>query len=204
MRYDGVALVTQLQINWNWTGGELINAKVDFAGHLALTASQQSPPLDASTPVLEQIPLSAGIQYAPGTLYNVFQVIPNVASATLTITNAVQEYVNSSTVVSGFLWKGRKMGIIDWSLSINQQDNVRNLFQIGDQIALKLFIDQTTFWLMKYGLVKDFTGIQVNRETGAIIAQTIAIDMDGVSAVDGSLGTITTPGNSVYWPITQS
>jgi hypothetical protein len=46
--------------------------------------------------------------------------------------------------------------------------------------------------------VRDFSGITVNRETGAIIARTINVDM---AAYYGSnAGQILLPGGTQFWP----
>lgn len=202
--YSGTAFASQLAITWDWSSGALIRSQLDFVGHLALTSAQAAPPLDASVPVLESIAVSNGIWLQDITTSVASAAIPNVAQATLTITNSIQEYVNSSTIVGGSLWKGRKPGIVDWAAAIVQQDNVRTAFAIGDQVALKMYVDATTFWNLQYGIVKDFTGIQINRETGAIIQQTINVDMDAVKITDGSIGSITQPDGTLFWPINQS
>jgi hypothetical protein len=203
--YSGTALVNQLAVTWDWATGALISSQVDFVGHLALTTAQGAPPLDASVPVLEAIAISAGITCKDITKADVlYTAIPNVTNAVLTITNAIQEYVNSSTIVSGDLWKGRKAGTIDWAVAITQQDNIRTQVAVADQVALKMFVDATTFWDLQYGIVKDFTGIQINRQTGAIIQQTINIDMDAVNINTGALGQIVQPNGTLFWPINQS
>lgn len=203
--YSGTALASQLVITWDWSTGQLIKSQLDFVGHLALSRAQGAPPLDASVPVLESIAVSAGIQCKDITLADsAYTAFPNVTNATLTITNAIQEYVNSSTIDSGDLWKGRKAGILDWAVSMTQQDNLRTQIFIGDQVALKMYVDATTFWDLQYGIVKDFTGIQINRETGAIIQQTVNVDMDAVNINTGALGQIVQPNGTLFWPINQS
>jgi len=199
--YSGTALVSQFTLNFNWQSGEILNGQIDFGGHLALTTSTGAPPLDASTPVLNSI---ANCKVSYSTNDSTYNDLANVAQATLTITNALQTYVNSSSVVSSRVWTGRKAGIMDWNLSITQQDNDRSVFTKGDQVSWKLFVDATTFWALRFGLIKDFTGIQIARDTGAIIQQTIAVEGNAVNSSSGALGSIVKPNLSTWWPQAQS
>ena len=204
--YEGTALVKQFQLMLNYQGGEPVNYQCDFDGHLALSPmSSIAPPLDASVPAVYPIAPALGVEIAPSPGFSSYSALPNIAQATLTVSNALVPYVNSSTVVSDELWTGQKAGVFDWSLQIVQQDVDRTTLNKGDQVAVKLFVDGTHFWLLKYGIVQEFTGIVVNRETGAIIQQTIPILMAGVKNADGSLGTITAPDTTtVVWGTAQS
>src|SRR6185437_15471936 len=195
IEYSGTAIVRQLVVNWNFEGGEMINMAIDFDGHLNLTSQGVSGAvyLDVSTPTIPPIALGS-LSYATVSPWTSFTTWSDVASATLTITNEVQEYVNSSTIVAAagvnHLWKGRKSGNMDCTLSVVEQNLNRSRFNKGDDIAVRLYVDATTFWELKWAQVKDFTGIQVDRETAKILQQTVNTEFNGVLTADGSLGSI--------------
>jgi len=198
LRYSGTALCKSVAITWNWESGDILSQVVQFEGSLELTKASGADPGDAVAPVLPEVG-PTDIKWAAGNLTN-FASLPNMTQATLTITAAVTPYVNSSTYINGFLWTGKKAGPIDWTLAIQQEDTERltNIFEIGDVVNLKLFTDASLYWLLTYGFVRDFTGITVNRETGAIISRTINIDMNAYYG--STAGQIAMPGGTVYWP----
>lgn len=202
--YEGSAVVRQLVVNWNFTGGEMINLAIDFDGHLAWTTQgvSGSVVLDPSTPTLPPIVL-AKLQYSTDS-GSTFTDWSDVSTATLTITNDVQEYVNSSTIVAAHLWKGRKAGNMDCTLSVVEHNTDRTRFSKGDDLVIRAFVDATTYWELKFMTVKDFTGIQLDRETARIIQQTVNMEFNGVKVSDGSLGSIKLPDTTTWWPVAQS
>lgn len=193
-QYSGTAMVSSVVITWNWANGEPLSYVCNFDGHLALSTS--SGTTTDATAVDAPIVALTKVQYDPGSGY---VDLPNLTQAVLTISAANQAYVNSSTVVSGQLWTGRKAGVLDWTLALSQQDNIRvsGIFNVDDDVKLKLFTDATLFWELWWGHVREFTGIQANTETGAILARTINMDMNGYNAANGK---INKPGAVVWWP----
>lgn len=198
MRYSGQAMVSQLQINWNWGAGEIINSQIDFAGHLALTAAVGAEITDASFPTVPPVTVTK-IEYAPGPNFDTFEELDCLVSAQLTFQCALQSYVNSCTIVASRLWTGQKAGPIDWTLAITQQDNARTLTK-GQQVALRLYVNATEFFLLKWGRLQNYTGINVDRQTGAIISQTLNFGMDGFDTVGEDVGQIVLPDATVWWP----
>jgi hypothetical protein len=197
-RFEGNALVDSIAITWNYGSGEYLGHVVNFSGHLALNTTVGAMPADASAPDMPPVALTkiqSGAPVAP-----TYADIPNIVTATLTITSANQSFVNSSTIVDGVIWTGRKAGTVDWTLALSQQDNLRVSapFNTGDNLSLKLFSDASLFWLLQWGHVREFTGVEANRETGAIVARTINIDMTALNTT--ALGTITEPNGTVWWP----
>lgn len=196
MRYSGQAMVSQLQVNWNWGGGEIINSQIDFAGHLALTAATGAEISDAVFPVVPPVTVTK-IEYS--TNDSDYTELDCLVSAQWTLTSALQAYVNSCTIVSSRLWTGQKSGPIDWTLSITQQDNARPLAK-GDRVSLRLYVTATTYFLLKWARLQNITGITVDRETGAIIGQTLNFGMDGFNTDSSAVGQIVLPDLSVWWP----
>lgn len=198
----GAALVDSVVITWNWQNGEIIGHQVNFGGHLALTEQSSSVSVDSSQP---DVPTFNGtkIKMSTDEFVGMEEEIPNLTSATLTITAENQTYVNSDTVVSGVTWTGRKAGNIDWTLAMNQEDNAKQgstgIPTIGSRYNFRLFDDATSYWDLLWGHVVDFTNLNVDRETGAIISRTINVAMDGFDGT--STGKITLPGaGSNFWP----
>jgi hypothetical protein len=196
MVYDGQAMVGSVGLAWDWQGAGLLVETYNFAGHLALSKDDSAAPFPDL--VLPDPLESCGtkIQYSIGS--GAYADFENLTAAQFTLNCALQAYVNSSTAN----WTGQKAGPIDWTLSLSQQDErrVAGVPDIGDDIRLKLFIDATRFWELLWGHVRDFTGIDANRETGAILARTINVDMTANTASGGALGSIDMPGATEWWP----
>lgn len=197
MVYDGQAMISAVSLAWDWQGAGLLVESYQFAGHLTLNKSDSAAAfLDASLPSPNE---SCGtkIQYSMGSgAYTDFE---NLTAAQLNITCALQAYVNSNTAN----YTGQKAGPIDWNLSVSQQDErrVAGVPDIGDDIKLKLFIDATLFWELLWGNVRDFSGLTADRESGAILARTINIDMTANTSSGGALGSIDLPGAVEWWPV---
>lgn len=199
-RGTGNAIVDSVNINWNWKGGEILNSALNFSGHLALAWAQGADIDDASDPNAPEV-AGTKIEYAIG--LGAFAELTDLISASLTISAANQSYVNSSSHIAGKTWTGRRSGPIDWTLAIVHESEIRGAFPFnkGDDISLRLYIDDTDFWLLKWGKVKDFTNLTADIETGAILNRTINIEMNGF--VDGDEGEITLPGETApWWPAT--
>lgn len=196
--YGGDAVVSRVVLNWDWRSGAIIGHTVTFAGHLELTKTSGADPGDSAVPTVNPT-TGTKVEWVAGNLTN-FAELPNVVNASLTFSAAMASYVNSSTYINGKAWTGQKSGPIDWGLSITQEDDERltNIFSPDDIVQVKLFTDSTLFWLLKHGIVRDFSGITVNRETGAIIGRTINIDMNGYYG--STLGAVIMPDTTQWWP----
>lgn len=208
-RYTGSALVENVQINWNWQGGEILNGVVNFQGNLALTHEESGADIDDLTvPTVPPI-ADTRIMYLQDGFWKSWDTL---VSANLTITSALQTYVNSGTIVidgsTKRIWTGRKCGPIDWSLQVTDQDVQRsNLFTKGEIVGIRLYVSVTQYWQLMWGQVQEFTGITVDRETGAIIQKTVPINasmMDpDAGTYDASVGSIRRPADSAsnpWWP----
>jgi len=196
--YEGDCVVKQVRVKWDWKSGAILSHTVDFDGHLELEKVSGADPGDAVSPNLKQVGgtklLWAANTGTPAT------ELPNLTSMELTISAAVADYVNSSTYINSVLWTGRKAGPIDWSLKIMQEDDERltGVFDIGDFVNLRLYTDDTLFWLLTTGLVSGFSGITVNRESGEIMGRTIDIAMNAYYG--SSAGVVKLPGGTQWWP----
>ena len=200
--YSGTALITQLALTWNFTAGEVLSQAYDFGGHLALTPNQAAAQItDASLADLPLVQLTK-VQYSTdGSTFTNWTALSQVV---LTLSNAVQTFVDSDTIVSGRIWTGRKKGNpSSWTLAVTEHNIDRQRFTKGQQLWLRLFVDAIHYWELKWGKVKDFSGIQVNVETGGIIQQTVNLEMnlidDGiVSTTPGVLGHVAKPDSTLW------
>jgi len=200
LRYEGNAVAKSLAIVWNWKTQEIISHTVQFEGDLELSiVTAGADPGDAVVP---DVPSPGGtkIDWALNNSGS-FSTLPNLTQATLTITQAVVSYVNSSTYIAGQTWTGKKSGApLDWTLAIQQEDTDRatTVWDPGDVLDLKLFTDASLFWRLKFGLAGDFSGITVDRQTGAIIGRTLNVAMNAYYG--SSAGQILLPGGTQLWP----
>jgi len=196
--YEGDCVVRQIQQKWDWKGGAILQHTVNFDGHLELDKVSGADPGDTVAP---NCPMVGGTKITWAANGGTPETeLPNLAQATLTISSAVSDYVNSSTYIGGTLWTGRKSGPIDWSLSITQEDDERltGIFDIGDVVNLRLFTDSSLYWELTTGRVAGFNNIRVDRESGEIIGRTIEIEMNAYYG--SSAGHIKLPGGTTWWP----
>jgi hypothetical protein len=188
---QGDAYVMQFILNLNWEGNESVNQSFDFNGSGALEFPAAEFLEDDTSPNIGSICELKIEQSTDGTT---FTPIENIATATLTITNDVTEYVNSSTNC----YNGRIPGPIDWTLSLNLHDNVRPI-PIQENRIFKIWINKTDFWLLEWGHVDSYSDLSVNIETGEIISQTLNAQMSGFDE-SGGVGQIVLPDKTVWWP----
>lgn len=211
-RYAGQALCEQAVVTWNWGAGDILTCQETFKGHLDLQEQGDTGAqvLDESVPTVPPVACTK-IEWSPYDVDN-FNEWGFLVQAVLTMSMELQPYVNSSTVVDDGgicrIWTGQRAGIYDWTLSVTEQGMDRSLFVKGQKIQLKCYVDDTDFYLLKWGQVKDFTGIDVNPNTGAIIQQTVMIEMDGFDPAAGSYasatGEVLLPGGEQWWPFSGS
>lgn len=196
-RYDGNAVVSQLQHNWSWQDGQMQSQQYTFAGHLALTPSDNGVALtDVTTPDIKEV-CGTKIQYQESS-GGAWTQVPALLTAQLMLSVAISPYVNSDTEC----WTGQMAGApVDWTVSLTQQDMRRGLqFDVPDDIGLRMFIDDVLYWELLWGHVVSIGGITADRETGAILQRTINIAMDAMSGI--ALGHVLLPnvGNTEWWP----
>ena len=191
--YAGNAIVDAVNINWDWAGGQIINHAVNFSGNLGLTATPTDTAISDSSWNDPESTNGTVIKYSPdGTTWT---TLGNLTQASLGINASNPSFVNSST--AGLT--GRRAGPIDWSLQLSIESNLNGSGLVkGTSYQWRLYTTATLFYLLKWGRVKGFSGLNVNRETGTIIAHSIQVEMD--ATVGGVAGSILMPGGASYWP----
>lgn len=203
--YSGTAIVESILVNWNWQTGEIINHVVNFGGHGALAADDATVAIaDATFPDAPEI-CGRKLLYCPlagcgsvGSQSDCNLEWPQIVSIALTISSDVVTSVNSSTDC----WTERFAGPIDWTAAIVEEETQREGLpgiDVGLDVELCIFVKPTEHWHLKWGHVRDFSGITIDMETGAITSRTVNLDMNGFDQVGQAVGLITQPGEVTDW-----
>jgi hypothetical protein len=200
-------------VTWDWSTAAIINWALAFSGNGPLVTNQSNDLTDLTDPDVPSSTLARIVFDADG-----FEPTSGgggsggfggsgaeeeicVASSSLTLTAANLPYVNSCTEGCTY----RKAGVIDWTASVVVQNNRRDLdldtpFDIGDDLDMRWYINAEEFWWLKWAHVKDFSALTVDVESGAIITQTVALEMNGFDAINNLRGKIVMPGaNKAWW-----
>ncbi len=192
--YIGDAIVDSIAITWNWENAEITSTTVNFASAGPLTRG--SDEFTDTSDILAESPIGGQVRIS-GVDGSSFAELCPVASATLTISAANKTYNNSCTNGA----TGRKPGTLDWTLAlVIQETDLDDLpFDIDDFVGIQIDDGDTgDFWELLYGIVKDFSGFSVDRESSAIIQVTANIEMS-VDDHAGNPGAITLPGAGSPW-----
>ena len=193
--WQGSAIVASIAAMWNWENADILQVNTNIEANGALTLGTAESVADDSAPSIYS-PIGIPVKVLNGFSSGSFAAIPNVTQMTLNILSATKAYVNSSTNGN----TQRDAGPIDWNASITiQEGDVSTLpFQVGDYVALQMFIDATNKWQLSWGLVQEFSNFEANRETGDIVSVQANIAMAGFDN-SGNTGEIILPGASEPW-----
>lgn len=205
--YYGPAIVGSVALSLNFESSELFNFQTNFSANGAL-ARKSDIIADASTPAVfqpsnarvvlldpdESVLGSGSGSISTGDEFCVTQV-------SITFVSALQDVINSCTDS----WTERRAGPIDFTGSMTVQDVDPDNFgvEIGDDLILRIYVNATQYWEMKWVHIKDFSGVTADRETGAIMSMGINFEMNGF--YDGNDGQIILPGAAdPWWPEASS
>lgn len=196
--YEGDAIIDQIVVSWNWETGGIIATDYTFSGNGELTKATDTvvDTTDVDVPESCGTIVKTAIVYPAGV--PTWIELVKLVSAQLTITAANQTVINSSTAN----WTERKAGVIDWAVSIVSQDldAITDADMDTEDLGLQLYINATEFWSLTFGIIQGQGGITVDRESGAIINQTINVEMNGYDTAEGE-GEIILPGaGAAWWP----
>jgi len=204
LTYYGNAIVDSIALTLNFESSELFNFQTSFSGNGALarksdvvsdaTDPEAHTPLDARVLILDPGGDVLGSDSGSASGGEEFCV----TNLNFTITSATQTSVTSCT--NG--WTERHGGPIDMTGSMTVQDIDPSSFglEIWDDVIIRIYVDGTDFWELKWVHIKDFTGLTVDRETGAIMSMGISFEMNGFLENYGT-GRILLPGaGSNWWP----
>lgn len=196
--WQGTALINSVAITWDWATNAPISYVASFSGHGDLTTVTGAPYDDTAAPTF--LPPCGGFVQRVVTPTPVR--VTRVKQAVLTITRDMVQSVNSGDTAGAskcvtMRYPGAK---IDWTLALTRDEGNEDAAMLPKSVhELKLYVDNTNFWHLKYGIVGDMTGISVDRESSALISYTNNISMKAADA--GTLGFIKRPGaGSNWWP----
>ena len=181
--YEGTAIVDQVVITIDWKTGAGISYVINFSGTGELTETTGSyeddsfPDVPSSTDATVMLvgPDGSFGSGSDGSGPGGETELCGIETLTLTLTAANAASVNSC---SGG-WTTRRPGIIDWTLNlVVDEASLAGLpFAQGDYVWLRIYVDETRYWSLKWGMVKEFTNFTVDRESAAIISVTVPIEM---------------------------
>jgi hypothetical protein len=194
--YTGNAIVNQVVITWNWQNNEIIQSSTSFQGVNFLTVGSGL----IQDPFIPRPPTICGVKVrVSGGSVGAETDWPNVSQATLTFTTDNPEFINSSTYDEGTgkCYVGRVPGPLDYTLDI-QEDSTESFVGISDDVIVKLFVDATRFWEMKWCHVGSHSDINVNIESGEVVRQTANLLMNGF--YDNQIGQVIDPNLNQVWP----
>jgi hypothetical protein len=194
IRYSGTIYITDVTIKWDYTTNAIVGYDLNFVGHLGLTRSEGAAVVDSVSTIEVESSLCP-LKY-DAVLAGDYVPFSDVTTAQLKISSEVSSFVNSST---GNETGRRSSSLVDWEFSATIERTDNTLAE-GTEITLQLHTTAALFWELKYGLVREYAGISADRTSGAIMSQTLVIEMSSNKQADGSLGFIKVPGGTQYWP----
>lgn len=197
---QGPAVCNEVEIVWDIESGAAIMHTVSFESNGALVLGPVTVTADISVP---NPPSSIGtkVQVADPAASPSFAELTDVRTITLRITRDNQSYVSSGTAGQ----TQRKSGNLDFALSISiYTDNFGNAIipTVNEVQHVKLFVDATTFWELKWARFGEASDMEVDRENAAIVGMTLNAEMEGFTliATVPTEGYIKKPDATTFWP----
>lgn len=184
--YGGEAIVDSVAISWNFETGDLIGHVVNFGGRVPLERTADVYE-DNSTPAQQEC-IGLGIEVDGET-------VRRVTTITLTLTAENKTYVDSSTAG----WTGRLPGNIDATLAFGVHGTNPDDFilSVGGDLDVKLYVDDTDFWRLRWMHFKDVSGINVDVEGSGVVGFSANFEFNGW--VEEEQGCIILPGEVEPW-----
>lgn len=191
--YEASALLEQIVINWNFETGAPITHTGTIGGNGELEYKTDLELLDEST--LQKVSsCDTKIQLGAEGSETDWDGI-TTAALTLSVDPV------TSAASGGGCWTKRAANAKNWGFTARLQNtdrgNVLLMPTKGSIVRMRCFINATEFWLLEWGMVREYTNIAVNRATGAIIGADVAIDMQGFN--NGVVGKVSRPGADGDW-----
>lgn len=198
----GAAICDQVEITWDIEAGAIISHVVTFSSNGALTEGTAA----ASDSTVPDPPSSIGTKVEVADVVMppaspAYVEVPDVRTITLTISRANPSYVSSSTAGE----TKRVAGPIDVQVRINvYTDDVSGapIPTVNEVNEVKLYVDATTFWHLKWIMFTEHSDYTCNVETGELVSVTLNGSMDGYTSVAGTPieGFIKKPDATTWWP----
>lgn len=195
----GTAMVDEVVITWDIEGGGIISHEVSFSSNGALTLGTAAA-TDATVPA-PPTAIGTKIEESDAIATPAFSEITDIRTITLTLTRSNQAYVSSATAGE----TQRVMGPLDATVSFSlYEGDPANLIAVNAVKHLKLYVDATKFWELKWVRFGEASDIQCDVEDGALVGATQNASMEGFTDVAGTAteGYIKDPSVSpvTWWP----
>lgn len=184
---EGPALADSARISWDLEGGRLIRNVVEFGanGVLSRGAAVAS---DVSTPGRFT---SKGMQLKIDS-----SAEDNVRTMELMLSADNKPYNDSGTLGD----TKRRAGNFDCTASYSRYCSAYSQLPTeGTIIEVQMYVTDTLYWHIKWLMVEGITDVQVNRQTGDLIAATVGLSFTGFDAA-GATGFVKTPAAATVWP----
>lgn len=198
---SGAVMCSSVAIMLNHESGEPIGHTISFEGNGAATFGAEAglPDNTVQAPIS---PMDCVVKITPAEdASHTEQTIADVRSADIGINRELFAYTSSSTAKQ----KKRIAGVWDAEASVSMYVTDPALFPTpGAMYTLKIYVSATTFWEIKWALLLEISGVDVDRETGAIIGAAFrfgfsAVTMYGAPPGSATLGEINAPGDVNWW-----
>lgn len=193
--YSGPAIVDSIAIAVNWASNDPITVTVNFSsdGELVKGTGLYEDDSDPTGATAEDVLATYLLAGGSGSA-EVDGIDLCLSQFTLTLTAGNVTSINSCTDGQ----TGRKEGNFDWSASLVVEEDGRPDFDIDDNLEIWLYLNDVMAWHLKWGIVKDFTNLTVDRDSAAIISQTVALEMNGFDDDEGE-GVVESSAGEI-WP----
>lgn len=195
------AIVTSLNINWNWTAE---NRGVTWTANFGSTGAYEQID-DFDGPCEDDVFCEDNVCDMDFDIYlpcDPFTAVDwcNIVSANLTFTNAVASYSNNSTNCQ----VNKSAGNLDWTLEVVDQ-NPCNILTLGDDFRIVLGVDALGLfnWELRWGQVTGFSNYRIDTESTEVIGKTTTFGMQAVLCCedeDPQRGFILDPNGVTVWP----
>jgi len=167
---SGDVMIDSIEITWNVETGAPIAHTVQFSGNGALTKGTVNVPADTGIPN----PLTAkGCKVEIWTV----EAVPvkesefaELRTITLRLSKEIQAFATTTTAG----WKNRAEGPLDIECSFTVlTDDFADFPVVNSVKELRLYIDDTHYWQLKWMIFGEHSGLDVDIEGGALVGGTI-------------------------------
>lgn len=196
---DG-CIVDSFVINWGIEAGDVISHTVSFSGTGVLSRGAAVVTEDTTLTIP---PTSIGTKAELGTIVAVpvFTEILNITAMSLTVSSANTAYTNSGTAGRVKRLKGLLDAIASITVQTDDFSNV-DIPTINEEGQLRMYVDATTYWDLKWMKCDAVADAVVDVETAAVVGVTLNFGMMGFADVAGTptKGFLANPATTNIWP----
>lgn len=198
---SGDVICDSIALAWDQEGGGILGTTIAFTGSGVLTLGTVTVPADTSVPAPQS---SKGLllKLATPAASPSYASLGELRTMSLTFSQATQV----AHTAAGAGWPTAVRGPLDaaFSATVYARDSDGWLFlpQPNSTYFAQLFVDDSTFWLIKSLKFGELSGMDVDIEGGTIVGATISGGFTAVSYYGAAwnLGKIVKPDTTIVWP----